>query len=81
MIFGETNLFTWNDLVIIKSNAPSHYYPGKIGVVCGMEQIKSEKLSNEFNVKMGDWLYTVEFGDGTSIEVPEYYLEKHQMYH
>lgn len=74
----ENNLFTWNDLVIIKPNAPPSYYPGKIAVVCGMEQVKSEKLSNEFNIMIGDWIYTVEFGDGSSIEIPESYLEKYQ---
>ena len=78
MINKETNLFTWNDLVVIKPNAPSSYPVGKIAVICGMEQIKSEKLSNEFNIKIGDWLYTVEFGDGSSIEIPEFYIEKYQ---
>lgn len=73
----ETNLFTWNDLIVIKYNAPSPYPSGKIAVVCGMEQIKSEKLSNEFNIRIGDWLYTIEFGDGSSIEIPESYLEKY----
>ena len=47
-------------------------------MVCGMEQVKSEKLSSEFNIKMGEWLYTVEFGDGSSIEIPEFFLERHQ---
>lgn len=78
MTTRETNLFTWNDLVVIKPNAPSSYSPGKIAVVCGMEQVKSEKLSNEFNIKFGDWLYVVEFGDGSSVEIPEAYLEKYQ---
>lgn len=77
MTNNETNLFTWNDLVIIKSTAPPNYFPGKIAVVCGMEHIKSEKLASEFNVTIGDWIYTVEFGDGSSIEVPELYLEKY----
>ena len=42
-----------------------------------MEQVKSEKLSNEFNIHIGDWLYTIEFGDDSSIEIPESYLEKY----
>lgn len=78
MTNNKTNLFTWNDLVIIKFNAPSLYCPGQIAVVCGMEQVKSTKLSIEFNIKIGDWLYTVEFGDGSSIEIPEIFLEKYQ---
>ncbi len=75
---NKTNLFTWNDLITIKSNAPSCYCPGEIAVICGMEQVKSERLSNKFNVNMGNWLYTVEFGDGSSIEVPECYLDKYE---
>jgi hypothetical protein len=46
-------------------------------VICGMEQIKSEKLSQEFKISKGDWLYTVEFGNGNSIEIPECYLESY----
>ena len=75
---SETNLFTWNDLVVIKFNAPALYFPGKIAVVCGMMQVKSEKLSIECGINSGDWFYTVEFGDGSSIEVPEKFLEEYQ---
>lgn len=78
MADSETNLFTWNDLVVVKLDAPLPYFPGKIAVVCGMEQVKSEKLSSEFNIKIGDRLYTIEFGDGSSIEVPEFYLENYR---
>ena len=74
----KQNLFTWNDLVKIKPNATSFYLPGRIGVICGMEKVKSKELSNEFNVDIGDWIYTIEFGDGSSIEIPEKYLATHQ---
>lgn len=77
MTSNKINSFTWNDLVVIKANVPLSYFPGKMAVICGMEQVKSEKLSNKFNIKIGDWLYTVEFGDGSSIEIPEAYLEKY----
>ena len=75
---SDTSLFTRNDLVVITPDAPLSYFPGKIAVVCGMEQVKSERLSSEFNIKMGDWLYNLEFGDGSSVEVPELYLEKYR---
>lgn len=78
MTNNKKNLFTWNDLVIIKSNAPASYFPGKIAVVCGMEEIESAELSMEFHLKIGDWIYTIEFGDGSSIEIPEIYLKKYQ---
>jgi hypothetical protein len=73
----ENNHFTWNDLVIIKSNAPSFYFPGRVAVVCGMELVKTTALSNEFKIDIGSWLYTVEFGDGSSIEIPEIYLDRY----
>jgi hypothetical protein len=73
----ETNIFNWNDLVVVTSNPPNLYPSGTIAVVCGMEQIKSEKLANKFNLLIGDWIYTIEFGDGSSIEIPERYLEKY----
>ncbi len=74
----ENNLYTWNDSVLIKSNAPSSYFPGKSAAVCGIEQVKSQELASEFEIKIGDWLYTVEFGDGSSIEVPEIYLQEYK---
>ena len=79
MTGSDNDLFTWNDLVVIKPDAPLSYFPGQIAVVCGMEQVKSEKLSNEFNIQIEDWLYTLEFGDGSSLEVPEFYLKKYKI--
>ena len=72
-----SNLFTWNDLVRVKSNAPLSYFPNQIAVVCGMLQVQSEKLRLKFGVSIGDWIYTIEFGDGSSVEIPESYLEKY----
>jgi hypothetical protein len=78
MTNSKINLFTWNDIVIIKSYAPPNYFPGNIAVICGMEKVKSEELSSLYNIEFGNWLYTIEFGDGSSIEIPEKYLEKYQ---
>jgi len=74
----KLNVFTWNDLVIVKPNTPLVFHPGQIAVVCGMEQVKSTKLSLEFNINIGEWIYTIEFGDGSSIEIPELYLKKYE---
>ena len=71
----EDNKFTWNDLVRIKFDVPKKFKPGEIVAVCGLEKVQSEKLSKTYHVEKGSWLYTVEFGDGSSIEVPECYLE------
>ncbi|NGX32587.1 MAG: hypothetical protein K1060chlam4_00636 [Candidatus Anoxychlamydiales bacterium] len=54
------------------------YCPKQAAVICGMEKIKSESLAKKYNSKLGEWLYTIEFEDGSSIEVPECYLEPYE---
>jgi len=70
--------YTWNDYVYIKNNAPELFHPGEIGVICGMSKIKFEETAKKYHSKIGDWIYTIEFGDGSDIQVPEIYLEKYQ---
>lgn len=71
------NKFTWGDTVRIKHDAPTDLCPGKIVSVCAMVEVSSEDLPIDSNLIESTWLYTVEFGDGNSIEVPEYYLESY----
>jgi hypothetical protein len=33
-----------------------------------MEYVKSEKLAKEFKMTIGEWLYSIEFGDGSSMK-------------
>lgn len=70
--------YTWNDLVMIKKGAPVQFHPGEIGVICGMSKIKFEDVAKKYHSALGNWVYTVEFGDGSDIQVPEIYLEKYQ---
>ncbi len=74
----EDNFFTWNDLIKVKKEAPICYCPKHAAVICGMEKIKTESLAKKYHSKLGEWLYTIEFEDGSSIEVPECYLEPYQ---
>ena len=67
--------YIWNDLVVIKKEVPAQFHPGEIGVVCGMSKIKFEDVTEKYYSELGTWFYTVEFGDGSSIELPECYLE------
>jgi len=62
-------------LVHIKNDAPKKFKPGEVVVVCGMMNIDSEEVALAYDCVGSNWLYTVEFGDGSSIEVPECYLE------
>lgn len=70
--------YTWNDVVIIKKEVPVQFHPGEIGVVCGMSKIEFEDIANKYHSELGSWIYTIEFGDGSDIQVPENYLEKFQ---
>ena len=71
----EDNKFTWNDSVKISEYAPPQMHPGEIAVICGMEKVSSALLIEIYQSSIGDWVYTVEFVDGSSIEVPERYLK------
>lgn len=65
--------FTWGDTLMIKKNSPKH--PGEIVAVCSLIKIAPEDVKIDPSLIEPTWLYTVEFGDGNSIELPECYLE------
>lgn len=72
------NKFSWGDIVVIIENAPLHFLPGEIVSICSMIEVPLEDVGKKpFFVKPG-WLYTVEFGNGKSIEVPECYLKHYK---
>jgi len=70
--------FTWGDTVKIKLGSPKDFHPGEIASVCSLVKINPEDISIDPILIEPTWLYTVEFGDGNSIEIPECYLEKYQ---
>lgn len=72
----ENNKFTWGDSIIIIKSAPDQFHPGEMASICGFYKIKSPETAKQFACNMGDWIYTVEFGDGSDIQVAEHYLEK-----
>lgn len=70
------NKFSYGDAVIIKQGAPSSLHPGEFGSICSLNQITSEREAQEFQCQVGEWVYTIEFGDGSDIQVAECYLDK-----
>jgi len=68
--------YSWNDPVIIKKLAPKQFYPGEIGIICGMSKIEFEEIAKKYYSKVGDWTYTLEFENGTDIQIAGCYLEK-----
>ena len=72
------NKFTWGDPVIIKKSAPRNFHPGEFASVCGLYKITSEESASKFKCKIGDWIYTIEFTDGSDMQIAESYLENYE---
>lgn len=37
-----------------------------------------EEIAKKYQSELGDWIYTVEFGDGSDIQVAGCFLEKYE---
>jgi hypothetical protein len=66
---------TWGDTVRIKNDASQAMRPGSLAAVCGMREVETVEQAKQFGCAIGTTLYLIEFGDGSSIEVPEAFLE------
>jgi len=75
---SEDHKFTWGDTVLIKKSAPLHLHPGEIVAVCSVIKIDPEDVKKDPSLIEPTWLYTLEFGNGSSIELPECYLEAYE---
>ncbi len=65
--------FSWGETVRSKSDAPPRF--SVFGGVCGVRKVATLDEANAFDVPVGSSLYLVEAGDGSTIEVPELFLE------
>jgi len=72
------NKFTWGDPILIKKSAPHSFHAGEFASVCGFYKITSEESAKEFQCNVGDWIYTVEFPNGSDTQIAEIYLEKYE---
>ncbi len=68
-------MFTYGDNIIIKKSAPEMYRPGDLGSICGIVYINNHVLSDYYKLNIGVTTYTVEFVDGSDMQIPEEYLE------
>ena len=66
--------FTWEDLVITRSDAPERFRPNQAGVIVGLYRIESDGAAAARGYLVGTVLYTAEFPDGSAAEVPEEFL-------
>lgn len=66
--------FTWNDLVRVASNSPDKWRPGAVASVVGISEESGRRGSylDEFPCGV---VYTIEFADGSSVDVEEASLE------
>lgn len=76
-LYSSQNKFNHGETVIIKKNAPSYLHPGEVGSLCSVLKIELEDVKKNPSLKEPTWLYTVEFGDGSSLELSEFFLEKY----
>ncbi len=68
-------VFTWGDTVKIKAAAAPARCPGALAEVVGIREIETEAQARQFEATIGSKLYLLELGDGTSIEIPEAWIE------
>jgi transcription elongation GreA/GreB family factor len=67
--------FTWGDTVRVKAGAQAALRPGAIAEIVGIREVEVEAEARQFEAPIGSKLYLIEFGDGTSIEIPEAWIE------
>jgi hypothetical protein len=72
---STTNKFDYGEAVRISSSAPEKYHPSETGFVVGMVHIDAEEATAAYDCVGSDWLYTIELLDGSSLQIPEKYLE------
>ena len=73
------NKFTWGDPVLVSKNASPIYHPGEFASICGIDQILTENEAIKFQCKVGDWVYIIEFEDGSDTEIAECFLEEYKV--
>jgi hypothetical protein len=66
--------YTWNDLVKAVSGAPEKWRPGAFASVVGISEESERRGSYREEFPHGV-VYTIEFADGSSVDVEEASLE------
>ena len=72
----EKNKLDYGETAIVIRNAEKTYRPLELGFICGMTDIDTHEAALAYDCVGCSWLYTVEFLDGSSLQIPEKYLEK-----
>lgn len=67
---GGEPTFTWNDLVVVAEHAPTSQRPGAIASIVGISRQYERSGTYLEEFPTGN-VYTVEFDDGASVDVPQ----------
>ena len=70
-----TAQLTWGAKVRVVLSAPTKLRPGELGWVCGLDTMDSESKAERRGYSLGATVYTVEFEDGSSLEMEGRFLE------
>lgn len=73
---NPTNKFTWGDAVVVKNEAPLHLHPGRRASICSVIKPFGGNMSSDSGDTDIEWFYTIEFSDGSSIDIDESFLDK-----
>jgi hypothetical protein len=73
-VADKANRITWGTTVSVRVGEPPQHRPGEIAEVVGITEANAH-LATKYQVALGTPLYTIEFGDGTDVELPETALE------
>ena len=63
--------FDYGNEVVVSTADSAGNVVERLGVVVSITPIETEEQAKYFKRRLGDVLYTVEFGDGTDLLVPE----------
>jgi len=67
--------FTYNDTVKVKQGAPARCRPGQLASVVGIS-LEAERRGEFLKAFPHGIVYTIEFEDGSSVELHEDFVEK-----
>ena len=67
---GGEPTFTWNDFVVVAEHAPKSQRPGAIASIVGISRQYERSGTYLEEFPTGN-VYTVEFDDGASVDVPQ----------
>ncbi len=70
---GEVN-YEYGQVIMIVSDAPAIYRPGALGAICSMSEENPEDVGSVLAHDAFVEVYTVEYSDGSSMEIPGIYI-------